>query len=222
MEPTRKPRVKICCIASVEEATLAVRYGASAVGLVSEMPSGPGPIPEERIREIASQIPPGVSRFLLTCKRNAVDIIDQQRRTAVDTIQLCDRVTDGAYAELRKGMPGVRIVQVIHITGSESVDQALAIADDVDALLLDSGDPHAEVRELGGTGRVHDWVISRKIREAVRIPVFLAGGLNAHNVTEAMQRVRPYGIDVCSGMRTAGRLDERLLDAFFEAIQRAN
>ncbi|MBI4471860.1 MAG: phosphoribosylanthranilate isomerase [Acidobacteria bacterium] len=222
MEPTRRPRVKICCIASIEEAALAIRYGASALGLVSDMPSGPGPIPEERIRDIAATIPPGVSRFLLTCKTDAAEVIDQQRRLGVDTVQLCDRLVKGAYADLRKGMPGIRIVQVIHITGSESVTEAAAAAQHVDALLLDSGNPHSPVKELGGTGRIHDWVISRKIRETVHIPIFLAGGLNARNITEAMQRVRPYGIDVCSGLRTSGRLDERLLDAFFEAINRTN
>jgi phosphoribosylanthranilate isomerase len=220
LEPTRKPRIKICCIATIEEATLAVKYGASAIGLVSDMPSGPGSIPEDRIRTIAMSIPPGVSRFLLTSKTDAPSIVEQQRRSGVDTVQLCDRMQTETYSALREGMPGVRIVQVIHVAGNDSIDEALAAAEHVDAILLDSGKPQAPVKELGGTGRIHDWIISRKIREGIRIPVFLAGGLNPRNVNEAMQRVRPYGLDVCSGVRTADRLDEKLLDTFFEAVQR--
>ena len=215
MQATKRPRVKICCIQSVDEAWLAIRYGASALGLVSEMPSGPGPIPEDRIREIARAVPPGVSRFLLTSKTDAASIVEQQKRTGVDTIQLVDRVPDGTHAAIRTALPGVQIVQVVHVTGADALDTAVAIAPQVDALLLDSGNPSA--RELGGTGRMHDWLISRKIREAVDVPVFLAGGLNPKNVAEAVQRISPYGIDVCSGLRMGNRLDERLVSAFFEA-----
>ena len=215
MQPTKKPRVKICCIQNIDEAWLAIRHGASALGLVSEMPSGPGPLPLDRIREISRAIPPGVSRFLLTSRKEAAAIIEQQKQTDVDTIQLVDRVPDGTHAALRAAMPGVQIVQVVHVTGPDALDFATAIAPEVDALLLDSGNPSAG--ELGGTGRMHDWLISRKIREAVAIPVFLAGGLNPKNVAEAVHRVAPYGIDVCSGLRMGNRLDERQVAAFFEA-----
>jgi phosphoribosylanthranilate isomerase len=197
---------------------MAIRYGANALGLVSEMPSGPGPIAEDRIKEISRAIPPGVSRFLLTSKTDAKGIIDQQKKLGVDTIQLVDRVDNSVYAALRESLPGVQIVQVIHVTGADALDVAGAVAPQVDALLLDSGNPSA--RELGGTGRLHDWLVSRKIREAVDIPVFLAGGLNPKNVAEAVQRVAPYGIDVCSGLRMGIRLDERLVSAFFESIAR--
>src|SRR5678815_1545573 len=88
MKPSARPRVKICCIASVEEAWMAIEAGASAVGLVSAMPSGPGPIPEALIVEIAATIPPGVSSFLLTCLQDVRSIIDQQRRLRVNTIQI--------------------------------------------------------------------------------------------------------------------------------------
>lgn len=212
--------MKICCIASVDEAWLAIRQGASAVGFVSAMPSGPGPIEEDRIKEIAAAVPPGVSRFLLTCKTDAAGIINQVGRLGVDTVQLCDGIAVDSYAQLRAGMPAVKIVQVIHVLGPESFEEALSVSGHVDALLLDSGNPLAAAKELGGTGRIHDWVLSRKIREAATIPVFLAGGLNPENVSAAMQRVGPYGIDVCSGVRSSSRLDERLLSSFFDSIRR--
>jgi phosphoribosylanthranilate isomerase len=213
-----RPRVKICCIASIAEASMAIEHGASAVGLVSAMPSGPGPIPESLIAEIAAMVPPGVASFLLTCKQDVSSIIDQQRRLRVNTIQICDRLVEGSYDDLRKALPGVSLVQVIHVTGPESVEEAQAVAPNVDAILLDSGNQSLKVKELGGTGRTHDWSLSRMIRETINVPLFLAGGLKAENVAEAIRRVQPFGIDVCSGVRTDGRLDPEKLRAFFAAI----
>src|SRR5690349_10528421 len=220
MKPTTKPRVKICCIASIEEAWMAIDAGASAVGLVSAMPCGPGPIPESLIAEIAATIPPGVSSFLLTCLQDADAIIDQQRRLRVNTIQICDRLPHGSHAQLRAALPGVSLVQVVHVTGPESVDEASAIALHVDAVLLDSGNQSLAIKELGGTGRTHDWSLSRQIRDAIDVPLFLAGGLKPQNVAAAIREVRPFGIDVCSGLRTDGALDRHKLADFFTRIRK--
>ncbi|MBI5215170.1 MAG: phosphoribosylanthranilate isomerase [Ignavibacteriae bacterium] len=213
-----QPRVKICCISTIDEAQLAIRYGASALGLVSEMPSGPGPISESLITEIAATVPPGVATFLLTCKQTPEEVIAQQRRTKVNTIQLVDTFPIDGYSKLHQAMPGIRIVQVIHVQSESSIEEAQAIAPLVDALLLDSGNPSLTVKELGGTGRVHDWNISRKIRETVSVPIFLAGGLKPENVREAIQQVQPFGVDICSGVRTNGTLDEIKLRQFFEMV----
>jgi phosphoribosylanthranilate isomerase len=221
MDPTRRPRVKICCIGSVDEARTAVRYGASAVGLVSQMPSGPGVIADDLIARIARAIPPGVASFLLTSRQDTPSIIEQQRRTGVNTIQIVDRLESGTYDDLRTAMPGIALVQVIHVVGPESVDDALAVAPSVDAILLDSGNPTLAVKELGGTARVHDWRVSRKIREAIDVPLFLAGGLRADNVADAIRAVEPFGVDLCSGVRTDGALDEAKLAAFFAAVAAA-
>jgi phosphoribosylanthranilate isomerase len=181
------------------------------------MPSGPGPIPEDLIAEIAAIVPPGVSSFLLTCKEDAASIIDQQRRLGVNTIQICDRLPAGSHRELRAALPGVSLVQVVHVTGPEAVEEAIAVAPQVDAILLDSGNQALAVKELGGTGRIHDWTQSRKIRESIDVPVFLAGGLNPANVAAAIREVQPFGIDVCSGLRNNGLLDARKLSDFFSA-----
>jgi phosphoribosylanthranilate isomerase len=206
-------------MASVEEARVAVRLGASAVGLVSDMPSGAGIIPEPLIPQIAATVPPPVATFLLTSLTDAVAIVEQHRRCRTNTIQICDRLTCGTHADLRAALPGISLVQVVHVTGPESVDEALAVAPRVDAILLDSGNQLLAVKELGGTGRRHDWAVSRRIRELVTAPVFLAGGLNAGNVREAIETVRPFGIDVCSGVRSDGRLDEAKLTAFMDAVR---
>src|SRR5512136_208833 len=215
MKPFRRPKVKICCIASVEEAWLAIGYGASALGLVSEMPSGPGVIPEQLIAEIANIVPPSVSSFLLTSQQNPSVLIEQHRRCRTNVIQLCDRLKIEAYQKLKEALPGIGLVQVIHVTGEEAMSEAVAVAPHVDGILLDSGNQRLAIKQLGGTGRVHDWTLSRKIREKVDVPVFLAGGLTAENVGEALRKVRPFGVDVCNGVRTDGKLDEKKLQAFF-------
>ncbi|HEY9820725.1 MAG TPA: phosphoribosylanthranilate isomerase [Candidatus Sericytochromatia bacterium] len=218
MEPTKRPRVKICCIGNVEEAKLAIDYGASALGLVSEMPSGPGMVSEGLIAQVASLVPPAVSSFLLTSKVDTLAIIAQQRRLGVSTIQICDRLHSGTHDDLRQALPGIAIVQVLHITGSESIEEAVSIAPHVHGILLDSGNQSLATKELGGTGRIHNWEISRRIRELVDVPVFLAGGLTPENVTTAIEQVEPFGVDVCSGVRTDGKLDEMKLSRFFEKV----
>jgi phosphoribosylanthranilate isomerase len=222
MRATAKPRVKICCIASVEEAWLAIEHGASAIGLVSAMPSGPGPIAEELIAEIAAVIPPAVGSFLLTSKQDEDSIIDQQKRLKVNTLQIVDRLPAGSHQYLRKALPGVSLVQVVHVNGPDAVDEAIAVAPNVDAILLDSGNQSLAIKELGGTGRTHDWTLSRKIREAIEVPMFLAGGLKPNNVAAAIREVQPFGVDVCSGLRTDGRLDREKVSAFFQEVEKQN
>lgn len=214
-------RVKICCISSAEEAWIAINHGATALGFVSRMPSGPGPIEESLIAEIVAEIPAGVATFLLTSETTAQPIIAQQRRTRANTLQLVDKVAPGTHEELRAALPGVSIVQVVHVTGQSSVEEAVRLSTKVDALLLDSGNPSLTVKELGGTGRVHDWSLSREIRDRASVPLFLAGGLNPPNVADAVHAVRPFGVDACSGLRTNGQLDAAKVDAFMRAVRSA-
>jgi phosphoribosylanthranilate isomerase len=215
-----RPRLKVCCIASIEEAQLAIRHGAHALGLVSTMPSGPGVIPDDRIAEIAKSVPPVVSTFLLTSARRVEVIVEQQRRSGVDTIQLCDALAPGQLRRLRSLVPQVSIVQVIHVVAETAIDEARNAAREAHALLLDSGNPSKTVKELGGTGRTHDWSLSRAIRDEVGIPVWLAGGLTPENVADAVQRVRPFGVDVCSGLRVENRLDEDRLVRFARNLEK--
>jgi phosphoribosylanthranilate isomerase len=218
MRATTTPRIKICCISSILEAQIAVLHGASALGLVSAMPSGPGPIAEELITEITATIPPGVASFLLTSLLDAPSIIAQQKRCRANTLQLVDRVEQDTLRQLRDELPGIALVQVIHVGGEESIREAVQFAPLVDAILLDSGNQSLAVKELGGTGRRHDWSISRRIREEIEVPLYLAGGLNPSNVREAVESVGPFGLDVCSGLRTDGALDEEKVSDFFAKL----
>jgi phosphoribosylanthranilate isomerase len=213
-----KPRVKICCISSRQEAADAIIFGASALGLVGPMPSGPGVISDDEIFEIARSVPPPIATFLLTSETNSADIIEHCRRVHTNTIQIVDELKERSYREIRVALPNVKLVQVIHVLDEKSVDEACELAGMVDAILLDSGNPNLAVKELGGTGRTHNWALSRKIVETCGKPVFLAGGLRAENVREAIEMVQPFGLDICSGVRTDGRLNLRKLADFFEAV----
>jgi phosphoribosylanthranilate isomerase len=214
------PRIKICCINSIDEAKTAIEFGASAIGLVAKMPSGPGPISDELINIIAKTIPPPVGTFLLTSETSVDMIIKHHSRTNTNTIQIVDSLKTGTYKQLKDALPFVKIVQVIHVFDEKSVEEAINISGFVDAILLDSGNPGLKIKELGGTGRVHNWKISRQIRDNSKCPIFLAGGLKAENVRQAIEEVQPFAVDVCSGVRTNGNLDKYKLERFFlEAIR---
>lgn len=214
-----RPRVKICCISSVNEAKTAIQYGASALGLVGNMPSGPGVIDDQLIQEIAQTVPPPISTFLLTCETNSDAIVAHYKKVNTSTIQIVDELHERQYQNIRNQLPNVKLVQVIHVIDDNSIREAVELSEYVDAILLDSGNPNLAVKELGGTGRTHNWELSKRIRESIDIPLFLAGGLNEDNVRQAIDLVQPFGLDLCSGVRTNGRLDERKLEAFFKAIE---
>lgn len=212
-------RIKICCIQSIEEAKLAIKYGASALGFVSSMPSGPGVISEDLIEKIILEVPPPIGTFLLTSKTDIQKIIEQQKKTKANTIQICDRLVNGNHKNLKEDLPGISIVQVIHVNDEHSVEEAINAAPNVDCILLDSGNQSLQTKELGGTGRTHNWELSRTIVENIEKPVFLAGGLNSENIVDAINKVKPFGVDVCSGVRVNGKLDEEKLSRFIFNIR---
>lgn len=216
---TTRPRVKICCISSIDEAKIAIEHGASALGLVGHMPSGPGVIGDELINQIAKSVPPPISTFLLTSETKPYDIISHYRRVHTTTIQIVDELEKREYELLRNELPHVKLVQVIHVIDENSVKEAIEISNYVDAILLDSGNPNLSIKELGGTGRTHNWELSKEIRKSISIPLFLAGGLNKDNVRQAIEVVQPFGLDLCSSVRTDGNLDPQKLKDFFKAIE---
>lgn len=218
-------RFKICCIQSAGEVDMAVAAGALAVGLVGPMPNGVGPIEDELIAEIAAHAArrhgDRLWTTLLTSRTDGAAIAEHVAATGANTVQVVDAPPAGAYAVLRRAHPRLRIIQVIHVETDGAIEAARRAAPHVDAILLDSGKPSGPVRTLGGTGDVHDWSVSRRIVEAVGVPVFLAGGLNPGNARAAIDLVKPFGLDVCSGLRDPARghaLDPDRLAAFAAAL----
>ena len=211
-------KVKICCISSIEEAKLAVAYGAAAIGLVGRMPSGPGIITDELIHAIAKTVPPPIETFLLTSETTTDNIIEHHRKVNTTTIQIVDALSGREYHKIREAIPNVQLVQVIHVLDEGSIKEAIEISEFVDAILLDSGNPNLPTKVLGGTGKTHNWDLSKKIREEISLPVFLAGGINKDNIKKAIEYFQPYGIDLCSSVRTNGQLDVSKLEALFNAL----
>ncbi len=211
-------KVKICCISSIEEARLAVAYGAAAIGLVGRMPSGPGIITDELIHSIAKTVLPPIHSFLLTSETTAEAIIEHHNKVNTTTIQIVDALSGREYHKIREAIPNVQLVQVIHVLDEGSIKEAIEISEFVDAILLDSGNPNLPTKVLGGTGKTHNWDLSKKIREKISLPIFLAGGINKDNIKKAIEHVQPYGIDLCSSVRTNGQLDESKLEELFKAI----
>ena len=212
-------KVKICCISSIEEARLAVAYGAAAIGLVGRMPSGPGIITDELIHAIAKTVPPPTQTFLLTSETTTDNIIEHHKKVNTTTIQIVDALSGREYHKIREAIPNVQLVQVIHVLDEGSIKEAIEISEFVDAILLDSGNPNLPTKVLGGTGKTHNWDLSKKIREEISLPIFLAGGINKDNIKKAIEHVQPYGIDLCSSVRTNSQLDESKLEALFNALQ---
>jgi phosphoribosylanthranilate isomerase len=183
------------------------------------MPSGPGVISDELIFEIAQSVPPPIATFLLTSETSVEQIIQHHQKVLTNTIQIVDELIDGTYEDIKYALPSVKLVQVIHVIDEKSMDEAIRISEHVDCLLLDSSNPNMKIKELGGTGRVHNWQLSRKIRESIKIPLILAGGINPENVRIAIDEVQPFGLDLCNGVRTNGTLDPVRLEKFFNSLE---
>jgi len=216
----KRIRVKICCITSVAEAEQAISLGADALGLVSEMPSGPGVIDDDLAREIAAIVPSPVETFLLTSRRTGDAISDHVEYCGTTTVQIVRHIDPSEYLRIIERLPNIKRVQVIHVEDQSALDLIEKYEPYVHAFLLDSGRPNATVTRLGGTGRPHDWRISTEFVRRSAKPVYLAGGLNPDNVRKAIETVCPFGLDVCSGVRTNDRLNPLLLDNFTSNISK--
>ncbi len=217
----KKTHVKICCISSIEEAHLAINVGASALGLVGPMPSGPGIISNEMIAKINKAVAgQSVETFLLTSETTVEGIYHHYQKAKTTTIQLVDEIEKNGHAQLKKLLPEVKLIQVLHVLDEKTIDEAERLMYEVDALLLDSGNPNLKIKTLGGTGKIHNWEISKSIVTKSNVPVWLAGGLNFENVQEAIEIVQPYGVDLCSGVRVNGNLNEKKLLSFFDKVKK--
>ncbi|MEM7506915.1 MAG: phosphoribosylanthranilate isomerase [Pseudomonadota bacterium] len=214
-------KVKICCISSAEEASLARAAGADYLGLVGPMPSGPGTLELDEISAITARMSAEecACAVHLSAAEGAVELAAASRVTGARTLQIVRHVSVEVHRELALIAPDVTRWQVIHVEGTEAVEAISAYSPHVDGFLLDSGTP--TIGRLGGTGKVHDWSISRACVTATWRPVFLAGGLRPENVGEAIRAVRPHGVDICTGVRSDGMLDTQKLRRFLAAIAEA-
>lgn len=211
-------------MASFEEVQLAIRAGADAVGLIgaSAMLSSPRAIDDSIVAAIAARVPPPITTFLLTSEGTAAGIAQRVLAAGVSAVQISSHLGASESEQLPKLLPTIRRVQVIHVENEGALDLIALYAPHVHAFLLDSGRPSQSRPVYGGTGRTHDWSISAEFVRRSPHPVFLAGGLSAANAGEAIRTVRPFGVDLCTGVRTDGRLDSEKLEAFISAVRKAD
>ena len=194
------------------------------MGLIGKraMPSSLRAIDDRSVAEIIARIPSTISTFVLTSATRAADVARHALAASASTVQIVPHLSPDESAQLPQLLPGVRRVQVIHVENESALELIGRYAPHVHAFLLDSGRPSLPTPEYGGTGRTHDWSISAEFVRRSPHPVFLAGGLTPANVGEAIEKIRPFGVDLCSGVRTDGRLDPAKLQAFIDAVRRTD
>lgn len=212
-----RPLLKVCCISSISEALLALEKGADFLGLVGPMPSGPGILSLEDIKVIVRAIPEDAKTILLTSETDAEHIATSVKSLGVKAVQIVRELPVNVLSKIRSLLPETIILSVVHVIDESSIEIAKSYEGISDYILLDSGKPSKGI--LGGTGAVHNWDYSKQIVAELNIPVFLAGGLNPNNVRNAVDQVKPAGVDLCSGLRTNDKLDAAKLNAFVNNLR---
>lgn len=193
--------VKICGIRSIEDARAAVVAGADELGFHVGLTGGRVPLESEHAARIIAELPESASGVVVTSIAESGKLIELVRATGADIVQLYGDATPETILEVKKALPDVQVWKVLNVADEGSIAEAKKYERAADAIALDTLNKETGVR--GGTGKVHDWNISRKIVESVSIPVILAGGLNPDNVAEAIRAVNPFGVDVNSGVSNA-------------------
>jgi phosphoribosylanthranilate isomerase len=194
-------RAKICGIRSQLDLHIAVEAGADAVGFICGVThESEDALDEDAARALVRQVPPYVSTVLVTHLTEADEVLRLAGFLDVDTIQLHGVAEHEAVARVFAAAGRRRVTKAIHIESPEAVAVAETFLDVCDALHLDS----RTAGRLGGTGKVHDWSISRRVVELAweraRRPTILAGGLRPENLVSAIQTVGPFAVDVNSGV----------------------
>ena len=209
-------KIKICGIRSIDDLSLSLQCGANAIGLIV----GAKYVTEdnlsiEKATEIWKKIPPFVSSVLVSHGLCADEILSIHNKVSTTTIQLQNNISKDNILIIRKSLPYIKLIKAIHVTGEESIKEAISYKDIVDAILLDTKTSN----RIGGTGITHDWNISKKIVSILNKPVILAGGLNPTNITDAVTTVKPFAVDVNSGIEDFnGNKSPELTSVFIRKI----
>ncbi len=192
----RSVRVKICGITREEDLAVPLAAGADAVGFLVGVPSSPRNLTLERAEKLLQRVPVFVDSVVVTAPQSINGLVKICERLKPTAIQIHGRKNFHA-SELRERIEHTRLIKTIYVTEETLNETVIEYLKAFDAVLLDS----FTKGQYGGTGRVHDWTLSRQIKEAVApLPVILAGGLKPENVQEAILTVQPYAVDVSSGV----------------------
>jgi phosphoribosylanthranilate isomerase len=205
-----RTRVKICGITRAQDARAAVRAGADAIGFVL-WPGSPRRISLAKARAIGRLLPPFVTRVGVFVNATPADVARAVREASLDAVQLHGDENPRAYRSC-----GAAVIKAVSLSRPADIVRAARYPRDI-SLLVDARD---HVRR-GGTGRVSNWTLARRLAR-IR-PILLAGGLQAANVARAIRAVRPWGIDLSSGVETApGRKSATKMTAVLARVARTN
>ncbi len=209
----RSVRVKICGITRKEDLAVAVDAGADAVGFLVGVPASPRNLTPERAETLLRHVPVFVDSVVVTAPQSIEGLAEICERLKPTAIQIHGKKSFDA-SEIRERTKGTRLIKTVYVTKDALNEAAIEELKLFDAVLLDS----FTKGQYGGTGMVHDWTLSKQIREAVApLPVILAGGLKPENVKEAVQTVQPYAVDVASGVELRPAIkDHEKVRAFVE------
>jgi len=199
METKPAVRVQIAGVSTLEEALEAERAGADALGFTLRLPSGVhDELTEARARSIVNCMPPFIATVCITYVATAREAADLCRYVGVSAVQLHGDFPVQELPLLRAAMPNLKIIKAVHVTGPDTLQQARPYVRKVDALILDTYDP--DTGRGGATGKTHDWNLSRQLVDTLQTPIILAGGLTPENVAQAVRTVRPWAVDVHTGV----------------------
>jgi phosphoribosylanthranilate isomerase len=214
--------VKICGIRRHEDALIAAELGVDAVGLlVGQRQNSPDFISAGIARDISRALPPSVEAVLVTHIEDIDELERLLQQSGITTIQLHSEIASSSVERLRSRFPHVKIFKSVHVISADSVAYPEAFRKLVDGFVLDS--INVATDQVGGTGKTHDWSISRQIvMRYPEIPIILAGGLNSENVRSAIEYVHPFGVDVNSGTKASnGFKDTRKMQEFIVQAKRS-
>jgi phosphoribosylanthranilate isomerase len=206
-------RAKICGIRDAGARDVAVAAGADAVGFVVEISRSKRSIDRGEARGLIQGLPPFVSSVIVVEPQSAAEAANLALDTGADVIQINDSLSFEDMATLKNMVPARLVATVPASPGG--LNHARQMTRVADALLIDS----FEGGKLGGTGTVHDWNLSSDLVRNVDVPLILAGGLDPENVAEAIEKVRPYAVDVSSGVETDGAKDPEKIKAFLKEVK---
>ncbi len=215
----RNVRVKICGLTREEDLAVAVAAGADAVGFIVGVPSSPRNLTLEMAEMLLSQVPIFVDSVVVTAPKSIKQLVEVCEGLKPSAIQIHGKEPLDS-SEIREKIKDTRLIKTVYVTEDALNETAIEDSKMFDALLLDS----FSKGQYGGTGKVHDWTLSRQIKEAVApVPVILAGGLKPENVKEAILKVQPYAVDVASGVELSpGVKDHEKVRAFVKKAKKSN
>lgn len=205
-------KVKICGIARIEDALDCTRLGADAIGVIAEVPvDTPRKVSVDEARRIFDALPDATERFLVIMPQNLKEAIDLYESADPDVIQLHSK-EPLSFVEALKGELPCKLAKTIHVQGHSSIEKALENSRYCDYLLLDTPS-----KVGGGSGRTHDWAISKMLVERVNVPVIMSGGLNPLNIVDAINTIKPAYVDASSGVESRpGVKDPKKVKLFIE------